>query len=178
MELKHTSVHIKYLLHEDFTQVFLSCLDCSNHPSCTEQEISALLIQCHFSISLLLLTMISMHSRLLICSVNKQGMFKQQEKDLKTHSSSFPAVKTMLYEGEYYSVLQWWTFPPVSCLTLLISHSKNYGNTQVCTAAWGEVDWWLVVMMFGILPTRSLLAHWSCEVLQYILQAIVEKSWY
>ena len=48
--------------------------------------------------------MISMHSQLLICIVNKQGMFKQQEKDLKTHSSSFPAAKTMLYKGEYYRV--------------------------------------------------------------------------
>lgn len=42
--------------------------------------------------------MISMHSRLLIYIVNKQGMFKQLKKKrmLKKHSLSFPAAKTML----------------------------------------------------------------------------------
>lgn len=106
--------------------------------------------------------MISMHSRTLMCIVNKQGMFKEEKKWNTT--LYFSCSETSAGRGRILQrVLPWRAFPPVSCLTLLISHSKNSGKTQVCTAAWGEDDWWLVVMMFGILPTPSLLAHWSCE---------------
>lgn len=109
--------------------------------------------------------MISMHSRLLMCNVNKQEkLTPPHPTPKKKHNKTLSSLQqNAAVRGKALQrVLQWWTFPPVSCLTLLISHSKKSGNTKVCSAAWGEDDWWLVVMMFGILPTRNLLARRGC----------------
>lgn len=56
------------------------------------------------SIKHLLLTVISMHSKLLICVVNKQGIFEQEKKYIINRFFSFPAAKTELHKGEYYRV--------------------------------------------------------------------------
>lgn len=56
------------------------------------------------SIKHLLLTVISMHSKLLIRVVNKQGMFEQEKKYIINCFFSIPAAKTELHKGEYYRV--------------------------------------------------------------------------
>lgn len=63
---------------------------------------------------------------------------------------------------------RWWTFPSVTCLTLLISHSKNSGNTQVYAAAWGEM-------------TDGLLSWclWFCRLqASWLTEAVKHRSTY